>query len=324
VTGRVLVLGAQGAVGSAAAQAFERAGWEVLAAGRRPGAAVRVDLDEPATLVDAMGGVDLAVNAVPHPELAAERTVLEHGGLLVNVADRSPEERRRLRELQSPAGRVVLNWGVIPGLTALVAAELLERQPEADEVELAVTFSAGGTSGVAGGEFLHRELGRRRRHATRKIDFPPPFGRRRCIGIAEGQDGWLGAAAGERAVNTFMLLSEPGATPLVLALNRLGLMRALPGPLFRVGRRRAARRVTSEPFCVSAATYRAGERLAAGSIQGSGMYRSTAEAAVAAAEVLDADALPPGCLDPHEALSLSALRPALEARGITIAERQAA
>jgi hypothetical protein len=285
---------------------------------------VRVDLDEPATLVDAMSGVDLAINAVPHPELAAERTVLEHGGLLVNVADRSREERRRLRELERPAGRVVLNWGVIPGLTALVAAELLERKPEADEVELAVTFSAAATSGAAGGEFLHRELGRRRRHATREIEFPPPFGRRRCIGIAEGQAGWLGAAAGERAVNTFMLLSEPGATPLMLALNRLGLMRALPGPLFRVGRRRAGRRVTSEPFCVSVATYRSRRRLAAAAIQGEGMYRSTAAAALTAAELLNPADLPPGCLDPHEALSLSAVRPALEARGITIAERQAA
>jgi hypothetical protein len=201
-----------------------------------------------------------------------------------------------------------------------VAAELLERGPEAAEVELAVTFSAAATSGAAGGEFLHRELARRRRHATRTIEFPPPFGGRRCIGIAEGQDGWLGAAAGERAVNTFMLLSEPGATPLVLALNRLGLMRALPGPLFRLGRKRAAQRVTSEPFCVAVATYRERERLAAGSIQGSGMYRSTAEAAVAVAEVLDADALPVGCLDPPEALSLATLRPLLQARGIGISD----
>jgi NAD(P)-dependent dehydrogenase (short-subunit alcohol dehydrogenase family) len=317
--GRVLVLGAQGAVGSAAAGAFERAGWDVLAAGRRPDAALHVDLDEPETLMSAMQGVDLAVNAVPHPRLAAERTVLEHGGLLINVADRSPEERRRLRELARPKGRVLLNWGVIPGLTALVAAELIEQQPEADEVEIAVTFSAAATSGTAGGEFLHRELGRRRRHATREIDFPAPLGRRSCIGIAEDQDGWLGSAAGERTVNTFMLLSEPGATPLVLLLNRLGLMRALPAPLFRVGRKRAAKRITNEPFCVAVATYRSGHRLAAAAIEGAGMYRSTAEAAVAAAEqLLGPGALPLGCLDPHEALSLASLRPALSGRGIAI------
>ena len=78
--------------------------------------------------------------------------------------------------------------------------------------------------------------------------------------------------------------------------------------------------ITTEPFCVAVATYRSGRRLEGAVIEGSGMYRSTAEAAVAAAELLDPEKLPVGCLDPHEVLSLASLRPALSARGIHISE----
>jgi hypothetical protein len=312
--GRVLVIGAGGAVGGAVAAAFASAGWNTLRAGRGPDADVRVDLDDPRTLAYAMERVDLAVNAVPHPDLAAERLVLTEGGLLINVADRSPAERRALRGIPDPAGRVLLNWGVIPGLSALVAAHLLRREPEADEIELAVTFGALATSGTAGGDFLHRELTGRSRHATATIPFPAPVGPRRCIGMAEDQEGWMGSAADGRPVRSYVCLTEPGMTPALLAVNRLGLMRALPRAAFQIGRGRTQRDLSREHWCVWVAVRRAGERLRAVALQGAGMYRCTALATVAAAEALRSGDASPGCFDPNELLEL-------ESVGLTVRPR---
>ena len=278
--------------------------------------------DDPAgTLPPAMADVDLAVNTVPHPALAAELWTLEHGGLLINVADRSPIERERLRSVSDPRGTVLLNWGVVPGISALLAHELATEDPAADAIELAVTFSAVATSGTAGGEFLHRELTRRHRHATAAIPFPAPIGARRCIGMAEGQDGWMGAAAGGRRVSSYVCLTEPGLTPALRLVNRLGLMRALPRRAFQVGRGRSQRELSRERFCVWVAASRGGRRLGARAVSGRGMYRCTGVAALAAATLLDAARLPAGCLDPHEAISLDELVPLPAVRELEFARR---
>jgi hypothetical protein len=262
-----------------------------------------------------MQQVDLAVNTAPHPGLAAERHVLEQGGLLVNVADRSPAERGQLRAIAEPKGTVLLNWGVIPGLSALVAAHLLRREPGADAVELAVTFGASATSGAAGGEFLHRELTSRAHHATITIPFPPPIGPRRCIGMAEDQEGWMGSAAGGRPVRSYVRVTEPGMTPALLAVNRLHLMRALPRAAFQVGRGRTQRELSRERWCVWVAVCRGERRLASAVIRGEGMYRCTALAAVAAAEALTTRAPEPGCFDPNELLDLASVGLSVSPRG---------
>jgi hypothetical protein len=310
-----LVLGGQGAAGSAVAAAFRVAGWDVEVGGRRPGADRRVDFDRLDTLLEAIRGVDVVVNTVPHPGMAAEVAVLEHGGVLVNVADRSPAERERLRAIRRPAGTVLLNWGVIPGVATLVADRLLARSPDADTIELAVVFSARGTSGTAGGAFLHRELSRTARHRTATIPLPQPFGERRCLEFAEGQEGWLGSAAAGREVRSYVRLAEPGLTPMLFALNRLSLMRVLPRRAF-AGRSTEA--PSEEPFALGLAARRDDERLAEGSIAGHGMYGRTADvAALGAAALLESDA-PRGCLDPHEAFAPGLLDERLREAGLQI------
>ena len=71
----VLVLGAQGVLGSVLARAFADAGWDVVRAGRRPQDGVRlVDLDRPDTVRAALQDVDLVANPVPDERLVAERS----------------------------------------------------------------------------------------------------------------------------------------------------------------------------------------------------------------------------------------------------------
>jgi hypothetical protein len=319
----VLVIGSQGALGSTVVRAFERAGWEVHRAARRPGTSFRlVDLGTPDTLRRAFDGIDVVVNTVPHAGLAAERAVLERGGLLLNISALPASEAAGLPA--SGTGTVVMNSGLAPGVTNLVAADLVARHPDADGIELALTLSASATSGPAGGEFVYRHLTSSRRHATATIPFPPPIGERRCVEIAEGENGWLGAAAGGRSVRTYLCISEPLLHRGVLAANRTGVMSLVPRAAFVGGRKGPPGDASTEPFSEWVAVLRSGRRLTARTVEGEGDYRSTAAATVVVAEaLLRRGDLPGGRFDPEDLLSLGDVSAALEAAGIRVVERSA-
>jgi hypothetical protein len=309
-------------LGSLIADAFERHVWDVRRASRRAAedpAARFLDLDRPDTIARALEGVDLAVTAVPHPGMAAERHVLEHGGRLLSVVAVSAAEARPLRALGPRArGTVLLNAGLMPGVTNLVAADLLRAHPDADGVELVLTASATGTLGRAGGAFVFDNLRTRRRHRTAEIPLPAPFGTRRCIEFAEGAGGWLGELAEGRDVRAHLCLAPRLRHDGLLAANALGACRALPRFQFvaehRPGGRGASRDAVAEWVAVTAA----GRRLAAAAVECEGDYRATAEAAVAFAERMPPEGRAPGCLDPHELFALDELAPRLAQGGIRV------
>ena len=75
---------------------------------------------------------ELVVNTVPHPALLAERFVLEWGGTLINISALPAAAGRSLRAVAGGArGTVLMNAGLAPGVTTLVAADLLHRHPDA-------------------------------------------------------------------------------------------------------------------------------------------------------------------------------------------------
>ncbi len=143
----VLVIGARGVLGSALVRAFEDAGWRVVQGARqRDGTrgSTFVDLDRPETVAAAIARVDLVVDAVPHPELTAERVVLREGGALIDVSMRPAAAAQRLRaETTSARGTVVLNAGRSPGVSNLVVADLLASHPDADAIEIVFSFLGG-------------------------------------------------------------------------------------------------------------------------------------------------------------------------------------
>ncbi len=101
-----------------------------------------------------------------------------------------------------------MNAGIAPGVTNLVAADLLVSHPEADEVEMVFTVSSKGTSGRAGGDFAHRGMTALAQHHTTVVPLPAPFGPRRCLGFAEPDGGWLGAIAAGITVSPYICLDE--------------------------------------------------------------------------------------------------------------------
>lgn len=323
-TSRALVIGAQGVLGGLLAQAFQTAGFAVVRAGRRPdpGAGFRhVDLDEPETVAAATGDADVIINVVPDRRLTAERMVLDRGGLLINVSAMPAEAGRRLRQQAGTArGTVVMNAGIAPGVTNLIAADLLAAHPEADEVELAFTVSTRSTSGRAGGDFGHRNLTTVGRHRTKVIPLPQPFGRRRCLGFAEPDGGWLGSVAGGRVVSPYLCIAEKATHRAMLAFNKAGLISRLPRAAFGSPPRTGAGDASDEPVAHWIAVLKQGERIAAQTLQCRGDYRCAAASTVVFARALIAGgaggALPRGVFDPGDLLSLDALAPALRQYGI--------
>jgi NAD(P)-dependent dehydrogenase (short-subunit alcohol dehydrogenase family) len=324
--GRVLVLGGQGVLGTAIAAAFCAAGWTSIRAGRRPdpGADFRsVDLDEPDTLEQAADDVDLIVSTVPDERLVAERTVLKRGGLLINVSAMAASAVQRLRRLPGePRGTVLMNAGIAPGLTNLLAADLLARHPEADEVELVFTVSAKSAVGPAGSRFAHRALTRETRHQTTVVRLPEPFGRRRCLGFAEADNGWLGAVAGGRAVSPYLCISEHRVHSALLAFNSAGLIARLPRSAFAGARPDGP--AGSEPVAHWVAVRRRGACLAARTLRCRGDYRSAAAGTVLFARSLAGRAWPgpAGVLVPEEAFTIGELRPALAESDIIVVDEQ--
>jgi hypothetical protein len=325
----VLVLGGQGVLGTAIAGAFGAAGWTSIRAGRRPdpGAEFRlVDLDEPDTLERAVDGIDLIVSTVPDERLVAERMVLSRGGVLINVSAMAARAVARLRRVAGePRGTVLMNAGIAPGLTNLLAADLLARHPEADEVELVFTVSAKSAVGPAGSRFAHRALTTESRHQTTVVPLPEPFGRRRCVGFAEADNGWLGAVADGRAVSPYLCISEHRVHSALLAFNSAGIIARLPRSAFASATGSAAGAAGAEPVAHWVAVRRRGACLAARTLRCRGDYRSAAAGTVLFGRSLAAGLRsggPAGVLVPEETFTIGELRSALAESDIMVVDEQ--
>ena len=320
---RMLVLGGHGVFGTMIAEAAQAAGWTAIRTSRRPSAGFcHVDLAEPQTLEKVIGEADVVVSTVPDEQLVAERMVLGRGGLLVNVSAMAASSAARLRREPGPRrGTLLMNAGIAPGLTNLLAADLLARRPEADEVELVFTISVKGSTGPMGG---HPDwLTATRRHRTTVVRLPEPFGRRRCLGIAEQHNGWLGAIAAGKAVSTYLCMTERRMQRALLAVNGAGLIGRLPRSALTVT---PVPEATDEPIRHWVAVRQHGTLLAASTLRCRGDYQSAATAAVLTAGHLTghSDPLPAGVLLPEEVLTIGELEPGLAKAGITVVEEPAA
>lgn len=322
---RALVIGASGVFGRVIAGQLDQAGWEVRLGSRRPDAGaefIHVDLDRPETVAAAIDGCDVVINTAPDAQLTAERIVLESGGVLINVSAMPVAAVRGLRDEPGPQhGTVMVNAGVAPGLTNLIAADLIARHPDADRIDLVFTVSAKAPVGAAGREFGYRGLTAATRHATIDVTLPEPFGPRRCIGFAESERGWLGQIADGRTVNTYLCLAERRANAALVAINRTGLIRHVPkvmlaGPTPRSNPAQPG----SEPIGHRVSVSAHGRTLAARTLRAHGDYRTGAAATALFADALlrDRDTRRPGVFDPDELLNLAQIEPGLQRSGATI------
>ncbi len=324
-TQTVLVIGARGALGTLVADAFRRRGWTVHEAGRTPAASQSfryVDLAAASTLPAALEGVDLVVSTVPDPTLAAERHVLEHGGVMLNLSAEPAEALEALRGGGATNGTVVMNAGIAPGVTNLVAAALLEEYPDADEVELVFTVTTKGSGGKAAADFAHRGLTGLRHHRVSTVRLAPPFGTRQVFGFAEHDGGWLGPVADAVTVSPYICLTERSVQELMLALNRAHLIALLPRAALRSRPPSMIADASREPVAHHVAVLTAGRRLETRLVVGTGDFRMAADTSVVFADALlgydGGEAAKPGAWYPEQVLTLGRLVEPLAQAGIAV------
>jgi hypothetical protein len=320
---RVMVIGARGVLGTLTTRAFQAAGWEVRRATRKPKAdETLVDLDRPATVAAALRDHELVVNAVPHPGLVVERAVLDRGGALINISALEAAAGRSLRAVAAGArGTVLMNAGLAPGVTNLVAAELLRACPEAEELEIVLTLSSAAPRGPASVEFIHRGMTGGARHRLISVPLPAPFGMRRCMGFRNHDAGWLGGIAEGRVVRLYVCIAEPAAHERMLALNTAGPANGLPNSLFRARSLAQAGTAGNEPVAHWIAARRGGRRLSVRTVECRGDFLHAARCATLFAELMRRRDRPRGCFNPEELCALADLEPDLLAAGVRIVAR---
>lgn len=301
---------------------FRGVGWDVVRGGRRADGDVSfrvVDLDQPDTVADALNGCELVVNTVPDRRLTAERIVLQRGGVLINISALPAAAGRGLRAVAGYArGTVVMNAGLAPGATNLLAADLLVAHPAADEVEMVFTHSAVAGGGPASAAFLRRGLSGVDRHRTAVIALPGPFGECRCLGFAEADAGWLGGIAEGRVIRSYIRIFEPEQHRALLALNRAGAMTTLgPCPFDLKASSRSAD-LCDAPVAHWVAVRRKRRLLRAFTIECRGAFPHAARSALVFAEALCDRPSRLGCFDPEEMFAFRELEPGLRAAGIRI------
>lgn len=319
-TNRVLIIGAQGMLGARTVATFREAGWTVRSAARHPQQGqVRINLDRPDSVAAAVQECELVVNTVPHADLLAERHVLEHGGTLINVSALPASAGRSLRAVAGAArGTVVMNAGLAPGVTAIVAADLLRLHPAATELEIVYTVSFRTPRGPASAEFIHRGLRAVAHHRTAVVPLPRPFGERLCLGFAEDDAGWIGGIAEGRIVRQYICVGEPEIHDRLLELNRAGAMTEVPRSLVGAGQPSADRIAGEEPIAHWIAAVRAGRRLSARTVECRGEFVSAARSALVFADALLTREQCVGCFDPEELWTLSGVGAKLQALGVTV------
>jgi hypothetical protein len=320
-TNRVLIIGGRGVIGTLIGRAFTAAGWEVRHGARRPKAGeVKTDLDRAESIRTALKPGELVVNTVPHPDLLAERHVLEHGGTLINVSALPASAGRALRAVSGAArGTVLMNAGLAPGVTTIVAADLLRVHPDARELQIVFTLSLTAPRGPASVDFIHRGLSTVAHHRTAVVELPLPFGERRCIGFGESDAGWLGGIAEGRLVRQYICVAEPVVHERLLALNNSGSMNQLPRSLIAPPRSSRDGTTGDEPVAHWIAAIKAGRALGVRTVQCRGDFLHAARSTVVFADAVLSSPHRAGCFDPEEICTLPALKPELAAAGITIA-----
>ena len=316
---RVLIVGARGELGRLTVRAFQTRPWEVRRGSRPPvvDGDVALSLDRIESVRAAAREHELIVNTVPHPDLLIERAVLEYGGTLINVSALPAAAGRALRAVAGGApGTVILNAGFVPGVSNLVAADLLRAHPEADELELVLTISTLSTRGPAGMAFVEHGLRVLSRHRTALVPLPEPFGESYCVGFSEDDSGWLGGVAEGRVVRVYVRLAEREAQQRLLAQNEAGAMTtAWRCPV--VTWTPAGGSASREPVAHWIAAKRRGRRLGARTLECAGHYVHAARCALVFAETLLEEPRGGGCFGPEELFTLDQLAPRLARSGIS-------
>lgn len=285
---QVLVLGGYGAVGGEVVRRLRAQGHTALAAGRDPARAdVRLDLRAGDGYRAALDGVDVVVNAAGAEDPMLATFATEAGAAFVEISANS-SYIAALEQIPAKSP-IIVNVGLAPGLTSLLAVAAHESAAEKGPIDIAIVLGAGEQHGAAAVEWTYGLLGRtftdadgtRIRNFTRPKTFEiPGLGTRRLYRADFSDQHALTRDLGV-PVRTYLATDSRTATMgLALATRIPGAARFVPRRLPLPG---------SDRWVVAA-----GPRDGSKSQWAHGYSESTATAIVAVRTALAARRLAPG------------------------------
>ncbi|MGS2811000.1 NAD-dependent epimerase/dehydratase family protein [Nocardia sp. MW-W600-9] len=158
----VLVLGGYGAVGAHLVRLLRARGVPVLAAGRDAARADRVlDVTMMDSVISALEGVSIVVNCAGVEDVRLAEECACRGIVFLEISATSDY----VQALEHVEGPVVLGVGLAPGLTTLLAVDVLSRDP--GPVDIMIGLGSGEHHGAAATAWTYRLLGQH---------FPDPDG----------------------------------------------------------------------------------------------------------------------------------------------------
>lgn len=324
---RVLIIGAQGVLGSFLAAAFSESEWHVTRAGRRQESAadfLLLDLDDEEALAAALDAADVTVNTAHHAPLGPERVALRQGAILIDLVELGAAERDALRdEADRSSGLLVADVG-LSFVAYLALADLLRRIPDADAATYALMFSAAGSSGRAGARFAHALLTSSRHHRTAGLELPEPWGATRAFEVASGtEDASMPEAIEGVPLRHYLSMQPRVLQASLLALNATRLISLLPAAAFTAGTGKVPSEPSDEPICEHVAVHRGGRQVGSRTIEGRGYYRMASAAILSLAEALLVSVeRPTGFRPVEQVIGLASVEEALGDHGITVSEQR--
>jgi saccharopine dehydrogenase-like NADP-dependent oxidoreductase len=333
--GTILIVGGTGEVGRRLAAALRPEHRDrVVVGGRHPtGAAadqpaLRIDVDDPASIDAALDGVDLVVACVRQREPHLLRAAVRRGVAYTSIASPWlpwPEIAELHGEARLSGARVILATGIEPGISSALARLCAERAGGVETIETALLLSLGDAYGADSMAFLMEELaepyeitveGRPRRTfafaTSRKVRFPAPVGERRAYAIPFRDQRYYPHTLGARTAVARLAVDPPWVGRAVALLTRLG-GRGLAGRGGAEGRvahvveRLRARHAGEDRFALVVEARGPGG-VARAELAGRGQAQATAAGAAAVVEALVAGEVRPGvwlveqALDPRRFL----------------------
>ncbi len=152
----VLVLGGYGAVGAHLVRLLRAQHIPVITAGRDSTRADRVvDVTVPDRVGEALTGVTAVVNCAGTEDIRLAEACAERGIVFVEISATT----EYVRALEHVDGPVVLGVGLAPGLTTLLAVDLLVR--DRAPVDIMIGLGSGEHHGAAATAWTYRLLGQR-------------------------------------------------------------------------------------------------------------------------------------------------------------------
>lgn len=308
----ILIVGGYGEVGRRIAALLEPTHpGSVLVAGRNPGRAAerrsrRIDVDDPASIEDALAGVGTIVACVRQREPHLLRAAIYHGLAYTSIAPPWidwPDLLPLHEEAKRTGARLIFGTGLEPGISSVLAKRAADRLGWVDAIETALLLSVGDRYGVDSMNFILEELAQEysilvdgQRQPARAftnsahVEFPAPIGRRCAYTMPFTDQRYYPVTLQARTVVARIAIDPPWVGRLLAGLARLGVRNLSAEPHRRTAieglRKRLQQRYVGRNQFSLVVEVRSSEKVMRLSLTGHQQASATAAGAAATAEAL--------------------------------------